>query len=259
VNKRTKKAKEAYRKIGNFCDRQLKKGNVMPIMTLSAAAVKKRQTASLILNIFIVAMEIIGTSLTVKTQGISLFQFYTEDSNIFALFACAVCAAYTARNLKSGVSALPRWVKTMKYMATCCLSVTFVVVICILAPMAGVGGFRIMLLSGSMLYHHLICPVAALISFVFFETDPQLTRKYTYFALIPTGTYAAVAIILNIARVMKGPYPFLRVYEQPVYMSVLWFVVIFGGAYLLAWLILLANRKCSIGFIKKSKQRADSI
>jgi len=44
---------------------------------------------------------------------------------------------------------------------------------------------------------------------------------------------------------MNGPYPFLRVNEQPVYMSVLWVAVIMGGAYLLAWLILLASRRYS--------------
>lgn len=216
----------------------------------ASSTVKKRQTASLILNIAIVIMEIIGTSISIKTHGIHLFQFYTEDSNIFALFACALCAVYTARNLKNGSSALPKWVKAVKYMATCCLAVTFVVVICVLAPTEGANGYKIMLLSGSMLYHHLICPVIALLSFIFLETEPPLTRKYTYSALIPTGIYAVVILILNILKVVEGPYPFLHIYEQPVYMSLIWFAVIFGAAYLLAWLILLANSKISAGSIK---------
>jgi hypothetical protein len=45
---------------------------------------------------------------------------------------------------------------------------------------------------------------------------------------------------------MDGPYPFLHVYEQPVYMSIIWFAAILGGAYFMAWLLLKANKKCSI-------------
>jgi len=227
------------------------KGNIMLSISISSS-VKKRQTASLILNAAVVVMELIGLGLSIRNHGMSLFRFYTEDSNIFALFACAVCAAYTARNLKTGVSALPRWVKTFKYMAACCLAVTFVVVVCILAPTMGAGGFRLMLLSGSMLYHHLLCPAAVLISFIFLETDPPLARKHTYLAMIPTAVYAAVTVILNIAKVMVGPYPFLRVYEQPAYMSAVWFVVILGGAYLLAWALFRANRKCAAGLLEAS-------
>lgn len=229
------------------------------MLTSTLSTEKKRQTASLILNSIIVAMEIIGISISIKNHGIHLLQFYTEDSNIFALFAYAACAVYTARSLRDGASTLPQWVKITKYMATCCLAVTFVVVICVLAPMAGTNGFRIMLLSGSMLYHHLICPVIALLSFIFLDTEPPLTRNHTYFALIPTGIYAAVTLTLNILKVMEGPYPFLYVYEQPVYMSAIWFAAIFGGAYLLAWLILLANKKCSAQSIKNSQQRANLV
>ena len=36
---------------------------------------------------------------------------------------------------------------------------------------------------------------------------------------------------------MVGPYPFLFVYEQPWYMSIIWSVVMLGGSYLLAYLL----------------------
>ncbi len=80
----------------------------------------------------------------------------------------------------------------------------------------------------------------------FFGGGPPSERKYRLFALTPTILYAAVAVTLNIAKVMDGPYPFLHVYEQPVYMSIIWFAAILGGAYFMAWLLLKANKKCSI-------------
>jgi len=189
-------------------------------------------------------MEIAGLILSIRNHGIALFQFYTEDSNLLAMAACALCAGYTVRNLRHGAAALPRWVKILKFMAVCCLAVTFVVVLVILAPTAGRGGFRMMFLYSSMLYHHLLCPVLALVSFILWETDPPLTRRHIRYALIPTLLYAAAALTLNILRLMDGPYPFLHVYEQPVYMSVVWCLLILGGAYLLAWLIQLANTAC---------------
>ena len=33
---------------------------------------------------------------------------------------------------------------------------------------------------------------------------------------------------------MSGPYPFLRVYDQPIWTPACWFVAIAGGAYLVA-------------------------
>jgi hypothetical protein len=94
-----------------------------------------------------------------------------------------------------------------------------------------------------MLYYHLICPVAAIIVFIFFEEGLELNTKNAFLAMIPTITYAAIFLTLNIMKVLEGPYPFLYVYEQPFYMSVIWFVVILGGAYFIAWLTLFANAK----------------
>ena len=46
-----------------------------------------------------------------------------------------------------------------------------------------------------------------------------------------TIAYAIVFITLNILKVYEGPYPFLMVYKQPVYMSIVWFILIVGGAF----------------------------
>lgn len=188
-------------------------------------------------------MEIIGLVATIQTHGASLFMYYTEDSNIFALIACSLYAISVLRCLVKKEPHPPIRMKLLKYTATCCLAVTFTVVICVLAPPMGAEGFKMMLFGGSMLYHHFLCPVLALISFIFFETEPSLEKRYTLYALIPTITYALVSVVLNIAHVMVGPYPFLLVYRQPVYMSCVWFVIIIGGAYLMACLIRKLNNR----------------
>ena len=55
--------------------------------------------------------------------------------------------------------------------------------------------------------------------------------------MLPTLIYALILMALNLMRVVEGPYPFLRVYEQPVYMSIIWVIVILGSAYGIAFLL----------------------
>ena len=129
------------------------------------------------------------------------------------------------------------WLKKLKFMATSCLLLTFLTVVFVLAPMNGEGGLYMLLCTSSMLYHHLLNPMAALLSYLLLEREPHLPRSDVRWALLPTLAYAAVILPLNILRVIVGPYPFFEVYHQPVYVSVLWAVGLLGVNYLYAWLL----------------------
>ena len=63
---------------------------------------------------------------------------------------------------------------------------------------------------------------------------PQLPVRAAIYAMLPTLLYGTITMLLNILRKLNGPYPFLHVYEQPVYMSIIWFIAIIGGSYLIA-------------------------
>lgn len=208
-------------------------------MSISA---KNKRIASLVVNLGIVVMELVSIVMSAFSHGAGLFRFYTEDSNIFALIACAALSVCTIAAMKNG-GEIPKWAYTLKYMATCCLMVTFIVVITVLAPPEGLNGYIIMMLSGSMLFHHFLCPVLALISLIFFDNLPRLPIKTAVIALVPTIIYATAALILNAAKLLYGPYPFLHIYEQPLYMTVIWCVVIIGGAALVAVLLRLIVNK----------------
>lgn len=189
---------------------------------------------TLTLNLAVVVLEIIGFALSLGKNGQSFVRFYTEDSNLLALAACAVTAVFAVRAI-SGHGAAPEWVRIFKYIALCCTTLTFVVVVLILGPMTGsVRGYLFFLFGSSMLYHHFLCPVLMFVSFVFFEKGPALQKKHIGAALVPTAIYAAVILTLNIAGSITGPYPFLRVYDQPLWMSCMWVAVIFGAACLIA-------------------------
>ncbi len=202
-----------------------------------------RPVVGLVLNLLIVALEVVGLLLSIADHGWGLFQFYTQDSNLIALLACGLMAAQQISCLCGKRESAARWVWVLKYTSVCMLAVTFLVVIFVLAPIDGAGlrGYSVMLFGGSMLYHHFLCPILAFISFLFFDGETRVTRRDTFLALIPTVLYALIAVLLNILRVMQGPYPFLMVYSQPVYASALWFIAIIGGAYLISLLIRAAN------------------
>ena len=101
------------------------------------------------------------------------------------------------------------------------------------------------LTEGSMLYTHTLCPLIALGTFIGFA--PKEFKKVDAIKAISfTVIYGLIAIILNVMRVMKGPYPFLYVYEQPVWVTVFWIVTIISGAYALSRLILVGKIKKQI-------------
>ena len=136
---------------------------------------------------------------------------------------------------------LPRWVKQLKFWSTSCLTMTFLTVVFILAPMYEDGnGWYIMLFTGSMLYHHFLNPVVAMVSFLLFEREPRLPLASVPLALVPTIVYGVYDLWGNITGRIDGPYPFMRVYDQTIQESLMWFAIILGTnllyAFVLWWL-----------------------
>ncbi len=186
---------------------------------------------AILMNLAVTVLAFIGAVTSFRRNGAGMLQYYTVESNLFGAAACAIMAVLLLRKMISGKE-VPAWAAILKYMSVCCLSLTFLVVVTILAPMNnGMGGYRALLTHDDMLYLHLLCPVLAFVSFLLFDNIPFRTIKMACISLIPTVCYAAVTTTLNVIRVMVGPYPFLYVYEQPLWMSFVWFMLIFGGAF----------------------------
>ena len=165
-------------------------------------------------------------------------RYYTLDSNLLLLAACSVQAVFEAGILAGKRLFVPSWARLFKYVAVCLTSVTFLVVLLILMPM--LGGLRVFpqaFLMHSALFHHFLCPVLGFASYVFADRAGFPDKRVTWLALAPTLLYAVVTTAMNYARLLHGPYPFLYVYEQPLWMTVLWFLLIPGFAWVLAWAV----------------------
>ena len=188
-----------------------------------------KKTISLILNILMIVLEVIGFAILFKSGYSLQYEYYTEDSNILGLFSSLLLVICMLSKEKT-----PRWVHILKYMATIGLSLTLFVVIFVLIPMSDFN-YQFYLFEGTMLYQHFLCPVLAIITFIFFDELGEFEIKDVIYGLIFTVIYAIVLISLNIAGIVDGPYPFLMVRDQTILVSFIWALCLLGFAYFLAY------------------------
>lgn len=185
---------------------------------------------AVVVNALVVVLEIWAIGRGISINGMpGNFVFYTQCSNLFGAVACALCMVAEVRALHGGTG-LGRVLRWLKYAASCCLLMTLVVVVAVLAPMleaAGQPGFYLMFVEGAKPVTHLVAPLLVVGSYVVFEADRAMTLRQSFVGLVPTLAYTAVAYPCNILRLWDGPYPFLQVWKMPLWASALWFVVLF--------------------------------
>ena len=184
-----------------------------------------QRNVSIALSIIIIILEIIALIVCYNSFGINL-AYYTIDSNIFLLIS-TILYLITINNV-------PKIVQLLKYSSTLSVFITFLVVVFVLYPMYDFN-FQFMFLDGPNLYMHVLCPVLAIISFIFFDSNEiENSLKNNLRSLYFTIIYAIILISLNILNVVSGPYPFLKVNQQSPLMSLFWIVLILGGALILS-------------------------
>ena len=189
----------------------------------------EKRNVSIALSIIIIILEIIALIVCYNSFGINL-AYYTIDSNIFLLIS-TILYLITINNV-------PKIVQLLKYSSTLSVFITFLVVVFVLYPMYDFN-FQFMFLDGPNLYMHVLCPVLAIISFIFFDSNEiENSLKNNLRSLYFTIIYAIILISLNILNVVSGPYPFLKVNQQSPLMSVFWIVLILGGALILSKVLL---------------------
>ena len=179
---------------------------------------------SIILNLLVIIFEVIALVMTISSDKRIFIEYFTVDSNILALFSSIVYLVFIIYKKK-----IPKWLEIFKYVASVCLTMTFLVVLFILAPMYRFN-YYYLLLYGCNLFYHLLCPIIFVVSVTCFDKI-KIKEEYKLYGLGVIALYAVIMIILNLFRVIDGPYPFLRVLNQPIYMSLLWILILFGLAY----------------------------
>ena len=191
---------------------------------------------AILANMALVIMECIAFPLLwqdcpdLKTLSI----FYTHWSNLLTLIISALFVLV-------GVPALfrdgrmPHWLKVWRLICTLQLYITWLVVAVGFVSMVPTGTADVGAMYGrSMLVMHLLAPIVSLISFLFLEGTPRLTWLDTLWGVLPTYLYTAILVPLNAAGVVDGPYDFLRVRQNPLWLSLVFLVTLLPGDWLVA-------------------------
>ena len=178
----------------------------------------------------IVVGEIVALILTSMETGWAQFYYYTQLSNYFLTVTTAIHLITVLRK-KPVSERLNRYL----YTATCLTTVTFSVVAFVLMPME--GRFYGYMLGTNALFHHTICPIlgVALVTML-----RPVRKRDAALALIPTMIYTLVMFTMNLLHLIDGPYPFFKIYEQPIYMSFIWLFCLLAlvyGAALRMWML----------------------
>ncbi len=163
-----------------------------------------------IVNILVIILECVGLWISVRARKWKVFVFYTQLANMVALLS-SIAVVLTGMN---------RYAVMLRYLSSVMLLMTFLITLCVLVPMG--GGFKKLMFDGNGIYHHTLCPIISIASYVFLEE--HLTVLALPIAV--TAVYGLVMLALNILKIYDGPYPFFRVYKQGVLKSILWFIAL---------------------------------
>ncbi len=181
----------------------------------------RKQKIVILLNVLAVVAQVYASAICIVNRGLWAFQYYTLDSNIFS----AITSILIIYSLLAKGSVSER-LNNFRFYSTCCVTVTFIVVITILVPFNGWHTLPDKLFRGTDLWLHSVGPWLNIISFLFFESDNTLDKKQPLLSLVPTLIYAVIVLILNIYRIVDGPYVFLRVHKNGFIGTVLWLLVV---------------------------------
>ncbi len=213
---------------------------------------KNLSITKIVINSIIVILEIIGFVLIISKLKLGAFLYYTECSNLLLLISSSILIYKSYRDLK-GKPQPCKIFEILRYSSCLSVFVTFLVVLTILGPIME-NGYYGAFISGSMKYHHLLCPLLGTFSFIFlekYEFDSRDVIRSLYFTVI----YAIILISLNIANVVDGPYPFLRVHDQSILTSILYFFGIVGGTVVLSIIFKVTNYKFTLLNEKNRKKK----
>ncbi len=179
----------------------------------------------IVFNILFLICELVGLGIIMLGGNKSLFEYYTVDSNLFALIMTVVYLYFVCTDKK-----ISKAIYLLRLMSLVSLMITFLVVLFILSFMVPLQ-FLFWGYYGTNLILHVICPLLLLYIYFKFDEKVKVNKYELIYNMIPTLIYAIILIILNIKGIVDGPYAFLRFNFQPLYQSVLWFILIVGITY----------------------------
>lgn len=169
--------------------------------------VKRNHILSLVFNICIFLMMVVNAVFLYikKSDGFlktdfSMFKFFTTDSNILMGLVSLILIPFDILSIKDNKEKTPTFVTVLNLVSTTSVALTFLTVVCFLAPLEiGKEGY-FSAFTGTNFCYHFLEPVFAIISFVFFVNKNRLRFYHSFYGIIPMvlyGIYYVSNIIIH--------------------------------------------------------------
>ena len=193
-----------------------------------------RKKSVFIIHIVIAILEIIAACYMLGTEGLSVFRYYTVDSNILQLIVSVWYIICFIRKKE-----VPKVLVVLHLISAVCLTVTFMIAAFVLTPQST---FSYYFLENVAPINHFLGPVLSVAALM--VTNVPIPKKAFVAPAAATILYGVVALILNAVKVLDGPYFFLEIYKTPVQTIVMWFAIIFVLCIGLAYAYMRLHRLC---------------
>ena len=195
----------------------------------------KNNKLALASNIVLIVLAGLGLYFSIVDKN--AFLYYSDNAGMFALSSSIIYVIVVLTKKEPNFLCL-----ALRYVSTACLVLTFVGTFYV-ATTTG-ENYLDSFVKGSHLFNNLLCPIVSFVSFTMFEGDRRLNKKKTiWYALIPTVIYGVIMLVCNVSNTFTGPYSFMMINDNPVYVTVIVFIVTIILNYVIGRFLLLSNQK----------------
>lgn len=186
-------------------------------------------------NILLIVLAGLGLYFSIVNKN--AFLYYSDNVGMFALSSSIIYVIIVLAKKEPNFLCL-----ALRYVSTACLALTFIATFYV-ATTTG-ENYLDSFIKGSHLFNNLLCPIVSFVSFTMFEGDRRLNKKKTiWYALIPTVIYGIIMLVCNVSNTFTGPYSFMMINDNPVYVTVVVFIVTIILNYVIGRFLLLSNQK----------------
>ena len=186
-------------------------------------------------NILLIVLASLGLYFSIVDKN--AFLYYSDNAGMFALSSSIIYVIVILTKKEPNFLSL-----ALRYVSTTCLVLTLVGTFYV-ATTTG-ENYLDSFIKGSHLFNNLLCPIVSFVSFTLFEGDRRLNKKKTiWYALIPTVIYGVIMLVCNVTNTFTGPYSFMMINDNPVYLTVIVFIVTIILNYVIGRFLLLSNQK----------------
>lgn len=180
---------------------------------------KRNLIASIVFNALIVALTVTGGVMlfTVTWEGrlmafgFEALKFFTIDSNLLVGIIACIYLVFDILVLCGKMESIPSWLRILKHTGTVGVALTLLTVAFFLGPVFAIAdgsihGYLMMFTSYNLIFH-LLTPLCAIISSLFFEREPHLPFKATFIGVIPMVLYGIYYSVNALSHAENGMVP----------------------------------------------------